>query len=45
MNKLFFETSPYLKQHANNPINWYPWSDEAFNIAIKEVTDSPFSLA
>ncbi|HQJ75228.1 MAG TPA: thioredoxin domain-containing protein [Bacteroidota bacterium] len=36
MNKLFFETSPYLKQHANNPINWYPWSDEAFNIAIKE---------
>jgi uncharacterized protein len=29
-NRLFLETSPYLIQHAHNPINWYPWSDEAF---------------
>lgn len=29
-NRLFFEKSPYLLQHAYNPVNWYPWSDEAF---------------
>jgi uncharacterized protein len=29
-NKLVYETSPYLLQHANNPVNWVPWSDEAF---------------
>ena len=29
-NRLFTETSPYLRQHAHNPVNWYPWSDEAF---------------
>jgi uncharacterized protein YyaL (SSP411 family) len=29
-NRLFFETSPYLLQHAHNPVNWYPWGDEAF---------------
>ena len=28
-----FETSPYLLQHAHNPVNWYPWSDEAFDAA------------
>ena len=34
-NRLFFETSPYLRQHAHNPLNWYPWGDEAFEAARK----------
>ena len=29
-NRLVAETSPYLLQHADNPVDWYPWSDEAF---------------
>ena len=29
-NKLVNETSPYLLQHADNPVNWYPWCEEAF---------------
>ncbi|HSN99827.1 MAG TPA: thioredoxin domain-containing protein [Candidatus Nanopelagicales bacterium] len=29
-NRLILEGSPYLLQHAHNPVNWYPWSDEAF---------------
>ncbi len=29
-NRLALETSPYLLQHAHNPVNWYPWGDEAF---------------
>ena len=32
-NRLIFETSPYLRQHAHNPVNWYRWSDEAFDEA------------
>ncbi|MDM8522564.1 thioredoxin domain-containing protein [Desulfococcaceae bacterium HSG8] len=32
-NRLFLESSPYLNQHAHNPVNWYPWSDEAFETA------------
>ena len=35
-NKLISETSPYLLQHAHNPVNWFPWSDEALNQAKKE---------
>jgi len=35
-NRLIYEDSPYLKQHANNPVDWYPWCDEAFNKAKKE---------
>src|SRR5947208_17055132 len=35
-NALAKETSPYLLQHAHNPVNWYPWSDEAFAKAKKE---------
>ena len=35
-NKLIDETSPYLLQHAHNPVNWFPWSDEALNTARKE---------
>ncbi|MBW1767856.1 MAG: thioredoxin domain-containing protein [Deltaproteobacteria bacterium] len=34
-NRLFLESSPYLLQHAHNPVNWYPWGDEAFETAIK----------
>lgn len=32
-NRLFLEPSPYLLQHAHNPVNWYPWGDEAFDTA------------
>ncbi len=35
-NKLINEKSPYLQQHAHNPVNWYPWSEEAFEKARKE---------
>ena len=28
-NRLAHETSPYLQQHADNPVDWYPWGDEA----------------
>ena len=35
-NALISETSPYLLQHAHNPVNWYPWSDEALEKAKKE---------
>ncbi len=33
VNRLIHETSPYLLQHASNPVDWYPWSDEAFEAA------------
>lgn len=42
-NSLINETSPYLLQHAHNPVNWYPWSDEAFELANKE--DKPIFLS
>ncbi len=35
-NRLVFEQSPYLLQHAANPVDWFPWSDEAFAKARKE---------
>ena len=35
-NLLINETSPYLLQHANNPVDWYPWGDEAFERARAE---------
>ncbi len=35
-NRLQFEKSPYLLQHADNPVDWYPWGDEAFEKAKKE---------
>lgn len=34
-NRLFLESSPYLLQHAHNPVNWYPWGDEAFTAAAR----------
>lgn len=42
-NTLIKEKSPYLLQHATNPINWYPWSEEAFNKAEDE--DKPVFLS
>ena len=35
-NRLIRETSPYLLQHANNPVNWSPWGDEPFERARRE---------
>lgn len=35
-NKLIDEKSPYLLQHAYNPVNWYPWNEEAFTKAKEE---------
>ncbi|MFZ9878492.1 MAG: DUF255 domain-containing protein, partial [Chitinophagaceae bacterium] len=35
-NQLIRETSPYLLQHAYNPVNWYPWGDEALQKAFIE---------
>ena len=32
-NRLIREKSPYLLQHASNPVDWYPWGDEAFETA------------
>jgi hypothetical protein len=42
-NRLARETSPYLLQHAHNPVDWYPWSDEAFARARAE--DKPVLLS
>jgi len=36
INRLVFESSPYLQQHAGNPVNWYPWGEEAFAAAQRE---------
>jgi hypothetical protein len=33
-NKLLLEKSPYLLQHAHNPVDWYPWGGEAFARAV-----------
>ena len=35
-NRLIREKSPYLLQHAYNPVDWYPWGEEAFEKAAKE---------
>jgi hypothetical protein len=35
-NRLISEKSPYLLQHALNPVDWYPWCDEAFERAARE---------
>ena len=42
-NRLAGETSPYLLQHAHNPVDWYPWGDEAFARARAE--DKPILLS
>jgi len=43
MNRLAHETSPYLQQHKENPVDWYPWGDEAFARAKAE--DKPILLS
>ena len=35
-NRLINQNSPYLLQHAHNPVDWYPWSDEALEKALRE---------
>ena len=42
-NRLQYETSPYLLQHKENPVDWYPWCDEAFQRAKAE--DKPIFLS
>jgi len=42
-NRLIKEKSPYLLQHATNPVDWYPWGEEAFEKAKKE--DKPIFLS
>ena len=43
MNRLRDESSPYLLQHADNPVDWHPWSDDAFRIARE--ADKPVLLS
>ena len=43
MNRLQSEKSPYLLQHADNPVDWYPWGEEAFRKAKEE--DKPIFLS
>lgn len=43
MNKLIGESSPYLLQHAHNPVDWYPWGEEALERAVKE--DKPILVS
>ena len=42
-NRLFLETSPYLLQHAHNPVDWHAWGDEAFELAKER--DCPVLLS
>lgn len=43
MNRLAAETSPYLRQHRDNPVDWYPWGDDAFQAARRR--DVPILLS
>jgi len=43
MNHLQAEQSPYLLQHAGNPVDWYPWGEDAFRKAAAE--DKPVFLS
>jgi uncharacterized protein YyaL (SSP411 family) len=43
VNRLSEETSPYLLQHAHNPVNWYPWGEEALQKALQE--DKPILVS
>ncbi len=42
-NRLIDETSPYLLQHAHNPVDWYPWGEEA--LARARAEDRPILLS
>ena len=43
MNRLADSTSPYLRQHAANPVDWYPWGPEA--LARAKAEDKPILLS
>ncbi|MAG04607.1 MAG: hypothetical protein CL406_08385 [Acidimicrobiaceae bacterium] len=43
VNRLAGETSPYLRQHAGNPVDWFPWGSEAFTAAAE--LDRPILLS
>jgi uncharacterized protein YyaL (SSP411 family) len=43
VNRLASQTSPYLRQHADNPVDWYPWGEEAF--AAARADDKPILLS
>ena len=40
-NRLIHETSPYLLQHAHNPVEWYPWGPEALEAAKQQKLPDP----
>jgi len=42
-NRLIHETSPYLQQHADNPVDWFPWGEEALRLAREQ--DKPILLS
>ena len=42
-NRLINENSPYLRQHADNPVDWYPWGEDALTKAAAE--DKPIFLS
>jgi uncharacterized protein YyaL (SSP411 family) len=44
-NRLADETSPYLLQHQNNPVDWYPWGEEALARAKRRTNQSSCRLA
>jgi uncharacterized protein len=43
MNRLAHEPSLYLRQHAENPVNWFPWGEEAF--AVAQAEDKPVLIS
>ena len=43
MNRLGSQTSPYLRQHAGDPVDWYPWGDEA--LASAKELDRPLFVS
>ena len=44
-NKLINETSPYLLQHAHNPVDWYPWGLKPSNARAQKISPSSFQSA
>ena len=42
-NRLAKESSPYLLQHAHNPVDWFPWGEEALKKAVEE--DNPVMVS
>jgi uncharacterized protein YyaL (SSP411 family) len=43
VNQLIRESSPYLLQHANNPVDWYPWGEQA--LALARAQNKPILLS